>query len=152
LLRTTISNPEDYSEKDNDKDLDILKDDDNDDDSDADTDTNDNDDGNGPPSDDDNTTASLDTNNVESQIHIAAANLPADFDNNDLTLVEGIGPTTARKFKEVGIVSVIDLAAADVDELDIDLNSSKETAQMFIAAAKKVIKDVNKRNEPTTTS
>jgi predicted flap endonuclease-1-like 5' DNA nuclease len=37
--------------------------------------------------------------------------------NLEIQDVEGIGPTTARKLKEAGIVSVMDLAAADVDIL-----------------------------------
>ncbi|HEY9387421.1 MAG TPA: helix-hairpin-helix domain-containing protein [Nitrososphaeraceae archaeon] len=36
--------------------------------------------------------------------------------------IEGIGPTTARKFREIGIVSVVDLAVADVDILATELN------------------------------
>ncbi|HKG87862.1 MAG TPA: helix-hairpin-helix domain-containing protein, partial [Nitrososphaeraceae archaeon] len=31
--------------------------------------------------------------------------------------IEGIGPTTAKKLKEAGIVSVMDLAVASSDEL-----------------------------------
>ena len=42
--------------------------------------------------------------------------------------IEGIGPTTARKLKEAGIVSVMDLAVASAEELAVDSNSSKESA------------------------
>jgi predicted flap endonuclease-1-like 5' DNA nuclease len=75
-------------------------------------------------------------------------NYQADVDtstNLDIRDVEGVGPTTARKFKEVGIVSVIDLAAADVDELALDINSSKETAEMFIKAANKLLEDTKRQ-------
>ena len=41
--------------------------------------------------------------------------------------IEGIGPTTARKLKEAGIVSVMDLAVASAEELAVDSNSSKES-------------------------
>ena len=37
--------------------------------------------------------------------------------------IEGIGPTTAKKLKEAGIVSVMDLAVATADELSVDINS-----------------------------
>jgi DNA repair protein RadA len=40
--------------------------------------------------------------------------------------IEGIGPTTTKKLKEAGIVSVMDLAVASAEELAIDINSSKE--------------------------
>jgi len=42
--------------------------------------------------------------------------------------IEGIGPTTAKKLKDAGIVSVIDLAVASLEELAIDINTSKESA------------------------
>jgi len=53
--------------------------------------------------------------------------------------IEGIGPTTARKLKEAGIVSVMDLAVASAEELAVDLNSSKESAASFIMAAQSFI-------------
>ncbi|HEX5978746.1 MAG TPA: helix-hairpin-helix domain-containing protein [Nitrososphaeraceae archaeon] len=39
--------------------------------------------------------------------------------------IEGVGPTTAKKLKEAGIISVMDLAVASSDELAVDINSSK---------------------------
>jgi DNA repair protein RadA len=55
--------------------------------------------------------------------------------------IEGIGPTTAKKLKEAGIVSVMDLAVATADELSVDINSSKESASAFIIAAQKLLRD-----------
>jgi DNA repair protein RadA len=46
--------------------------------------------------------------------------------------IEGIGPTTTKKLKEAGIVSVMDLAVASAEELAIDINSSKESAATFV--------------------
>src|ERR1051326_638601 len=55
--------------------------------------------------------------------------------------IDGIGPTTAKKLKEAGIVSVMDLAVATADELSVDINSSKESASAFIIAAQKLLRD-----------
>jgi DNA repair protein RadA len=49
--------------------------------------------------------------------------------------IEGIGPTTAKKLKEAGIVSVMDLAVTSADELAVNINASKESAAAFIMAA-----------------
>ena len=57
--------------------------------------------------------------------------------------IEGIGPTTARKLKEAGIVSVMDFAVASAEELAVDLNSSKESAASFIMAAQKLLRESN---------
>jgi DNA repair protein RadA len=57
--------------------------------------------------------------------------------------IEGIGPTTAKKLNEAGIVSVMDLAVASSDELAVDLNSSKDSAASFIMAAQKLLRDSN---------
>ena len=57
--------------------------------------------------------------------------------------IEGIGPTTARKLKEAGIVSVMDLAVASAEELAVDLNASKESAASFIMAAQKLLRESN---------
>jgi DNA repair protein RadA len=46
--------------------------------------------------------------------------------------IPGIGPTTAKKLKEAGIVSVMDLAVTSADELAVDINASKESAAAFI--------------------
>ena len=42
--------------------------------------------------------------------------------------IQGIGPTTAKKLKEAGIVSVMDLAVTSADESAVDINASKESA------------------------
>jgi DNA repair protein RadA len=55
--------------------------------------------------------------------------------------IEGIGPTTAKKLKEAGIVSVMDLAVATADELSVDINASKDSASTFIIAAQKLLRD-----------
>src|SRR5215216_5865494 len=57
--------------------------------------------------------------------------------------IEGVGPSTARKLKEAGIVSVMDLAVASSDELAIDINSSKETAATFNMAAQRLLRESN---------
>ena len=57
--------------------------------------------------------------------------------------IEGIGPTTARKLKEAGIVSVMDLAVTSADELAVEINASKESAAAFIIAAQKLLRDSN---------
>ena len=64
----------------------------------------------------------------------------ADLEIQD---IEGVGPTTARKLKEAGIVSVMDLAVASADELAVDINSSKETAATFIMAAQRLLRESN---------
>lgn len=46
--------------------------------------------------------------------------------------IEGIGPTTTKKLKEAGIVSVMDLAVASAEELAIDIHSPKESAATFV--------------------
>ncbi|MGB7956284.1 MAG: helix-hairpin-helix domain-containing protein [Candidatus Nitrosopolaris sp.] len=55
--------------------------------------------------------------------------------------IEGIGPTTTKKLKEAGIVSVMDLAVASAEELAIDINSSKESAATFVIGAQKLFRD-----------
>ncbi|MDQ3838157.1 MAG: helix-hairpin-helix domain-containing protein, partial [Thermoproteota archaeon] len=35
--------------------------------------------------------------------------------------IEGVGPTTAKKLKEAGIISVMDLAVASSEELAVDI-------------------------------
>src|SRR5919202_1603046 len=57
--------------------------------------------------------------------------------------IEGIGPTTAKKLKEAGIVSVMDLAVATAEELAVDINSSKDSTASFIMAAQKLLRDSN---------
>ena len=55
--------------------------------------------------------------------------------------IEGIGPTTAKRLKEAGIVSVMDLAVASSEELAVDINSSKESAATFVIGAQKLLRD-----------
>jgi DNA repair protein RadA len=55
--------------------------------------------------------------------------------------IEGIGPTTARKLKESGIVSPMDLAVASAEELAERINTSKESAASFIMATQKLLRD-----------
>src|SRR5690349_7158212 len=55
--------------------------------------------------------------------------------------IEGIGPTTAKKLKEAGIVSVMDLAVTSAEELAVEINASKDIAATFIIAAQKLLRD-----------
>ena len=55
--------------------------------------------------------------------------------------IQGIGPTTAKKLKEAGMVSVMDLAVTSADELAVDINTSKESAAAFIMAAQTLLRD-----------
>ncbi len=55
--------------------------------------------------------------------------------------IEGVGPTTARKMKEAGISSVMELATSVADELAADLGGSKEAASNFIMAAQKLLRE-----------
>src|ERR687887_253794 len=77
--------------------------------------------------------------NVTSETSTSAVTV-VDLEIQD---IEGIGPTTARKLKEAGIVSVMDLAVASADELAVDINSSKETAATFIMAAQRLLRESN---------
>ena len=53
--------------------------------------------------------------------------------------IEGIGPTTAKKLKEAGIISVMDLAVTSADELAVEINASKDSASSFHNGCTKVI-------------
>ena len=57
----------------------------------------------------------------------ASSSSPSTVVDIEIQDIEGVGPTTARKLKEAGIVSVMDLAVTSADELAVDLNSSKDT-------------------------
>src|SRR5919206_224775 len=59
----------------------------------------------------------------------------------DIQDIEGIGPTTAKKLKEAGIISVMDLAVTSAEELAVDINASKESAAAFVIAAQKLLRD-----------
>src|ERR671932_589590 len=67
--------------------------------------------------------------------------LPSSTVELDIQDIEGIGPTTAKKLKEAGIVSVMDLAVTTAEELAVDINASKESAAAFIIAAQKLLRD-----------
>lgn len=65
----------------------------------------------------------------------AAPAAPSD----DLTVIKGIGPTTARKLETLGIRTFADLAAADPEDLATRLASRPVTAERvrtWIAEAK----------------
>jgi DNA repair protein RadA len=55
--------------------------------------------------------------------------------------IEGIGPTTAKKLKESGIISPMDLAVASAEELAERINTSKESAASFIISTQKLLRD-----------
>jgi DNA repair protein RadA len=74
--------------------------------------------------------------NIESEATVPILNL-------EIHNTEGAGPTTAKKLKEAGIVSVMALAVTSSDDLSVDLNSSKESAAAFIKAAQKLLRDSN---------
>jgi DNA repair protein RadA len=74
--------------------------------------------------------------NIESEATVPILDL-------EIQDIEGVGPTTAKKLKEAGIVSVMDLAVTSAEELSVDLNSSKESAAAFIMSAQKLLRDSN---------
>ncbi|MGH9973701.1 MAG: DNA repair and recombination protein RadA, partial [Nitrososphaeraceae archaeon] len=82
---------------------------------------------------DNNTETSLTTLSEQSQIN--------DLTNLEIQDIEGIGPTTAKKLREAGIFSVMDLAVAAVEDLAVDINASKESAASFIMAAQKLLRE-----------
>jgi DNA repair protein RadA len=57
--------------------------------------------------------------------------------------IEGIGPTTAKKLKEAGIESVMDLAAKSAEQLALELECHKDTAAAFIMSAQKLLRESN---------
>src|ERR671920_720766 len=61
----------------------------------------------------------------------------------DIQDIEGIGPTTAKKLKDAGIISVMDLAVASAEELSESINATKETAASFIISAQKLLRETN---------
>ena len=73
----------------------------------------------------------------------ASSSSPSTVVDIEIQDIEGVGPTTARKLKEAGIVSVMDLAVTSADELAVDLNSSKDTAAAFIMAAQRLLRESN---------
>ena len=84
------------------------------------------------------------TNDVTSQTSTtSSSSSPSTVVDIEIQDIEGVGPTTARKLKEAGIVSVMDLAVTSADELAVDLNSSKDTAAAFIMAAQRLLRESN---------
>lgn len=59
----------------------------------------------------------------------------------ELEDLEGVGPTTARKMKEAGIGSVVQLAVMSSDELSEAIGGTKEAASNFIMSAKKLLQE-----------
>ena len=57
--------------------------------------------------------------------------------------IDEVGPTTAKKLKEAGIVSVMDLAVASAEQLALDIYSSKESAAALIMSAQNLLRDSN---------
>jgi DNA repair protein RadA len=73
----------------------------------------------------------------------ASSSSPSTVVDLEIQDIEGVGPTTAKKLKEAGIVSVMDLAVTSADELAVDINSSKDTAATFIMAAQRLLRESN---------
>jgi DNA repair protein RadA len=61
----------------------------------------------------------------------------------DMQDVMGVGPTTAKKLRDNGVVSVMDLAVSNSDEISTVLNVSKEHAASFIIAAQQLLRGSN---------
>jgi len=66
---------------------------------------------------------------------------PTPLADLEILDIEGVGPTTAKKIKEAGIVSVMDLAVSSAEELAVDINNSKEAAAAFIMSAQRLLRD-----------
>ena len=73
----------------------------------------------------------------------SSSSSPSTVVDIEIQDIEGVGPTTAKKLKEAGIVSVMDLAVTSADELAVDINSSKDTAATFIMAAQRLLRESN---------
>jgi len=54
--------------------------------------------------------------------------------------IEGIGPTTAKKLKEAGIISILELAVTSADQLAVDIGCSKDTAATYIMEAQRLLR------------
>lgn len=63
--------------------------------------------------------------------------------NLEIQDIEGIGPSATKKLREAGILSVMDLAVAGVEDLAVDINSTKDSAASFIMAAQKLLRESN---------
>ncbi|VFJ14128.1 DNA repair and recombination protein RadA [Candidatus Nitrosocosmicus franklandus] len=69
--------------------------------------------------------------------------IPSMIDDLDIQDIPGIGPTTAKKLRDAGILTVMDLAVASSEELSVEINSSKESSAAFIIAAQQLLRDSN---------
>src|ERR687883_777829 len=100
---------------------------------------------NTPDKDDNNTNSTIKTsddyNTSANTITESETSLLSSTVELDIQDIEGIGPTTAKKLKEAGIVSVMDLAVTSAEELAVDINASKESAAAFVIAAQKLLRD-----------
>jgi DNA repair protein RadA len=99
---------------------------------------------NTPEKDDNNTNSTIKTSddyNTGANTITESETLPSSTVELDIQDIEGIGPTTAKKLKEAGIVSVMDLAVTSAEELAVDINASKESAAAFVIAAQKLLRD-----------
>ena len=74
--------------------------------------------------------------------HIGTQQNDVDI-NLEVQDVDGVGPTTAKKLREAGIISVMELAVTTPEQLAVDINSSKDSAAAFIMAAQKLLKESN---------
>ena len=68
---------------------------------------------------------------------VSEASPPLPIIDLNIQDIEGIGPTTAKKLKEAGIVSPMDLAVASAEELAERINTSKESAASLIISTQK---------------
>lgn len=70
----------------------------------------------------------------------AAEKSVLDLELEDL---EGVGPTKAKKMREAGISSVIQLATTSADELALDTGWDKDAAASVIMSAQKLLRESN---------
>jgi len=101
-----------------------------------------------------NTETSLTTLSEQSPINDPPINDPPinDLTNLEIQDIEGVGPTTAKKLREAGIFSVMDLAVAGVEDLAVDINASKDSAASFIMAAQKLLRESDVLNKEFITA
>src|SRR5919107_131483 len=94
---------------------------------------------------DEDMTASMSNEDLEISNNSAvdSKTIPTIIDDLDIQDVPGIGPTTAKKLRDGGILTVMDLAVASSEELSVEINSSKESAAAFIIAAQQLLRDSN---------
>jgi DNA repair protein RadA len=86
--------------------------------------------------------SSISNDNLEvSNTVTSSKTVPTIVDDLDIQDVPGIGPTTAKKLRDGGILTVMDLAVASSEELSVEINSSKESAAAFIIAAQQLLRD-----------